>query len=363
MLNWRDPRNPLAGGAERVSLAFLRGLRERGHHVDWFSYDFPGAAPREDIDGIGIHRGGGVLSSVLAARRWYRRQAPYDLVIDQHHGLPWFAPWWCRTRCLAYIHEVLGPIWSSFYHWPVNRLGPWQERWVQWLYRRTPFWVPSESTRLALHQHGIREVHVYDNGVDVEPLPILPPKVPTLPLRLIAVSRLAPNKRVDHAIGCLDELRRRGVAARLSVVGDGMEADRLRRLAAELDLGEQVQFRGWVAEADKHALLREHHILLHPSVREGWGLNVIEANALGTPAVVYPVHGLVDSTVHGETGFICRGETPRDLADGVAWMADDAARYDRVRTAAWRRTDRYRWSMVIPPTCDFLEAQAGRRRR
>ena len=101
MLNWRDPRSPLAGGAERVSLAFLRGFRERGHEVDWFTFGFPGGAPDDEIDGIRIHRAGGVFSAILAARRGQRRQPRFDLVIDQHDGIPWFAPWWCCTRCLA----------------------------------------------------------------------------------------------------------------------------------------------------------------------------------------------------------------------------------------------------------------------
>ena len=37
---------------------------------------------------------------------------------------------------------------------------------------------------------------------------------------------------------------------------------------------------------------------------------MIEANAMGTPAVVYPVGGLVDSTVHGQTGLVSEAETP-----------------------------------------------------
>ena len=46
MLNWRDPKNPLAGGAERVTEGYLAALRERGHEVFWFANAFPGAAPR-----------------------------------------------------------------------------------------------------------------------------------------------------------------------------------------------------------------------------------------------------------------------------------------------------------------------------
>lgn len=359
MLNWRDPRNPLAGGAERVSLAFMRGLRERGHEVDWFAFAYPGGAPEEVIDGIRVRREGGVFSAIVAARRWYRQQAPYDLVIDQHHGVPWFAPWWCRTRCLAYIHEVLGPVWNSFYRWPTSWIGQRQERWTHWMYRRVPFWVPSESTKQGLLAHGVREVHVLPNGVDLEPLAELPEKPMTSPLRLIAVSRLAPNKRVDHAIRAVAELRAQGVAAELTVVGDGMEMTRLRELSGTLGLRDVVRFVGFVSEHEKLRCLRESHLLVHPSVREGWGLNVIEANAMGTPAVVYPVGGLVDSTVDRRTGVVCEAETPVALARGVRWISEEKARYSALRVEAWKWSRTFRWGEVIPPAINFLESQAS----
>jgi glycosyltransferase involved in cell wall biosynthesis len=358
MLSWRDPDNPLAGGAERVSLAFMRGLVERGHRVDWFTFSFPGGEENGERDGIRIRREGGLGTAILAARRWHRRQPRYDLVIDQHHGIPWFAPWWCRTHCLAYIHEVLGPIWGSFYRWPLREMGQWQERWTHWLYRKVPFWVPSESTHRALARHGVREVHVLPNGVDAEPLAELPAKVVETPIRLIAVSRLAPNKRVDHAIRAVGVLRERGVAAELTIVGEGIVQEQLRRLVGELGLGERVHFAGYQAEAVKLGLLRESAVLVHPSVREGWGLNVIEANAMGTPAVVYPVDGLVDSTQHEVTGYVCAEETPARMADGILWLTGDPERYQRIRERAWRRAGEFRWRVVIPRVCEFLEAQA-----
>lgn len=359
MLNWRDPRNPLAGGAERVSLAYMQALVDRGHEVDWFAFAFPGAAPEERIGGVRIRRGGKVFSAILEARRWCRRQRPYDLVIDQHHGIPWYAPWWSGTRCLAYIHEVLGPIWSSFYRWPANWIGPLQERWTHRFYRHVPFWVPSESTRRALLRHGVKSVRVLDNGVDIEPLAELAPVPPSNPIQLVSVSRLAPNKRVEHAVQCLDELRRRGVKARLTVIGDGSERANLEGLTTGLSLRGEVVFAGYQPEAEKLRILRESHLLLHPSVREGWGLNVIEANAMGVPAVVYPVDGLVDSTVDQVTGVICPRETPAALADGVQWAMENSERHHRLREAAWRRSFEYRWRVVLPPACEFLEQQAS----
>jgi hypothetical protein len=169
MLNWRDPKNPLSGGAERVSQAYLKALGQRGHEVFWFTYDFPGGATEETIDGIRIIRGGGKFTSIRKAIAWYRQQPRFDLVIDQHHGIPWYAPWWCRTNCVAYIHEVLGPIWKSFYPWPVSTFGRWQEILTHRFYADQPFWTPSDSTRKDLERNGVRTVKVLPNGCDTAP--------------------------------------------------------------------------------------------------------------------------------------------------------------------------------------------------
>ena len=80
MLSWRDPMNPRAGGAERVSKAYLSALAQRGHETYWFANDFPGAKKEESCEGIKIVRGGGMGTSVLKAIGWYRRQERFDLV-------------------------------------------------------------------------------------------------------------------------------------------------------------------------------------------------------------------------------------------------------------------------------------------
>ena len=251
MLNWRDPKNPLAGGAERVTQAYLVALAARGHEVFWFANDFTGAAREETIEGIKIIRGGGMGTSILKARQWYRGQKKFDLVIDQHHGIAWFAPWWCKTNRVAYIHEVLGPIWNSFYPWPFSTIGRWQERWTHWFYRRAPFFTASAFTREQLLKHGVHNVQIIPYGVHTRALPVLPEKPLSVPLRLIVVSRLAPNKRIDHAIRTLRCLFDLGVAAKLTVVGTGEEETKLKSLAAELRLEEHIEFTGLQSEEEK----------------------------------------------------------------------------------------------------------------
>lgn len=359
MLNWRDPKNPQAGGAERVSKAYLAALAQRGHDVYWFANNYPGGIEREVIDGITVVRGGGKGTSIISAIRWYRRQPAFDLVIDQHHGIPWFAPWWSRTKCVAYIHEVLGPIWKAFYPWPVSAFGRWQERWTHWLYRNVAFWTPSESTKRALLQHSVHFVKVIPNGTDTAPLRELEPKPLRGPLRLIAVSRLAPNKRVDHAIDAISLLLKRGVDCRLTIVGTGDVEKQLRRKIADGGLEDNIKFTGGLAEPEKNENLRQAHFLVHTSVREGWGLNVIEANAMGTPAVVYPVAGLVDSTVHDQTGIVTSTETPESLVAALEELLKMPEKYHRLRTTAWQRSKEFQWDHVLPLACDWLERRAS----
>ena len=358
MLNWRDPMNPESGGAERVSQAYLGALVERGHEVWWFANEFPGGERAETLRGMKIVRGGGKGTSIVKAIRWYRQQPRFDLVMDQHHGIPWYAPWWCGTNHIAYIHEVLGPIWNTFYSWPLSWLGRRQERWTHWLYRRVPFWTACESTVACLRRHGVNHVTIIRYGVNTQALPELDPKPLGPPLKLAVISRLAPNKRIAECLRTLAVLRQRGVAATLQVVGSGACEAALQQEAAQLQLTDSVTFTGPLPEAEKDAILRNAHFLLHTSVREGWGLNVIEANAMGTPAAVYPVEGLIESTLHDRTGLVAAAETPQALADQIVGVLADDARYQRYRRAAWERAKTLHWSQVLPRACDWLEARA-----
>jgi glycosyltransferase involved in cell wall biosynthesis len=361
MLNWRDPQNPLSGGAERVTQGYLAALAQRGHEVYWFANSFPGCAPEVVIEGIRIVRGGGIGSSILHARRWFKKQPRFDLVIDQHHGIPWYAPWWCGTNSIGYIHEVLGPIWDAFYKFPWNTVGKWQEVWTHWLYRNVVFWTACESTQDLLVRHGVRQVKIIRYGVHTHALPSLPPKTLSIPLQLAVVSRLAPNKRIDHAVRTVAELKKRGVAANLKIVGTGETQEPLRRLIQERGLEADVSFTGSLPEKEKDELLRGSHLLLHTSQREGWGLNVIEANAMGTPAAVYPVEGLRESTLDNETGVVARGETPELLADRINDLLRAPAFYDKLRVNAWERAKSFHWSRILPPACDWLEEMARKR--
>ena len=191
-------------------------------------------------------------------------------------------------------------------------------------------------------------------------MPELEAKPLTPPLRLVTVCRLAPNKRVEHAVRLIQSLAAMGVPAQLTIVGGGEEEARLRELVATEQLGDRVTLAGQVTETEKNEMLRRAHFLVHTSLREGWGLNVIEANAMGTPGLVYPVEGLVESTLHDQTGLVSAEETPESLAVRLQEVLRHPEKYQSYRKAAWERAKTFHWEVVLPQACAWLEAQAQR---
>jgi len=133
----------------------------------------------------------------------------------------------------------------------------------------------------------------------------------------------------------------------------------LRGLVQEQQLDGQVSFAGRLSEAEKDARLREAHFLIHTSQREGWGLNVIEANAMGTPAAVYPVEGLIESTLHNQTGLVAEAETPASLAASLIGLLRTPEKYQGFRAKALARAREFHWSQVLPAAAEWLESQAA----
>ena len=92
------------------------------------------------------------------------------------------------------------------------------------------------------------------------------------------------------------------------IVGSGYMENELRAMAGKMFPGngskDAITIFGKQPQQRKLELMSKAHVILVPGVREGWGLVVTEANAMGTPAVAYDVPGLRDSVIDGVTGTL-----------------------------------------------------------
>jgi glycosyltransferase involved in cell wall biosynthesis len=364
VFSWRDLSNPRAGGAERVTFHHMRSWVRSGHQVTLFTALYPQASARDLVDGVRIVRSGSELTVHIAAQHWYRRQPKPDLVVDEIHGVPFGLPAYAGVPVLAWIYEVARGIWNVMYPLPVAVAGQLLEsRALRWYAKaRVPFVADSASTASDLRSFGVEasSITVIEPGIDHEPLARLPEKasVPTL----IYVGRLVRMKGIEDAICALALIRHQVSCCRLWVVGAGDPTylRRLEQLTSDLGLREAVQFLGRVTDEEKQERLRRAHLLIHPSLREGWGINVIEANAMGTPAIGYLVHGLRDSIVDGQTGLLCPGGRPESLAAAVIYLLQTPDFYRSLQNSALKWSRRFTWPAATSRSLALLDAiQAG----
>jgi glycosyltransferase involved in cell wall biosynthesis len=122
-------------------------------------------------------------------------------------------------------------------------------------------------------------------------------------------------------------------------VGTGDDAHRLRNLVEKLGLGETVQFTGFIPEDETLRWYRQAAVLVENSVKEGWGLIVMEANACGTPVVVANSPGLRDSSRDGVNGLVYGyGDVPALAEKLDRLLTDEELRARLGRQAiAWAR--------------------------
>jgi alpha-1,6-mannosyltransferase len=161
------------------------------------------------------------------------------------------------------------------------------------------------------------------------------------PLRLVTVSRLSKEKRVEWAVDALRALCDDGVAAELTVIGDGPLRDALRERA----LGLPIRFVGHLAEPARVAeLVAAADIAVCPSPAETFGLAILEALACGTPVVVPGDGAARELVIEPGSGVVTDG-TPHGLAEGVRSLL--AIPSPERRRAARAAAERFPWSATV----------------
>ena len=318
-VNWLDLENPQAGGAEIHFFEIFRRLVDAGHHVTLIASGWKGATPSTTIDGIDVHRYGGRNSFAMYGRGAVRhalREGGYDVVVEDINKLPLFLPTFIRLPFYVIIPHLFGTTAFSEAALPIAATVWLAERPIPRVYRRAAFHAISESTREDLIERGVSSdnIRVIFPGVDAEwfcPDSATPrAEVPTF----LYVGRLKRYKGIDTILQAVALVRRQGSDVRLDIAGKGDDLPRLHDLARELELGEAVQFLGFVDEEEKRRLLRRAWALVFPSAKEGWGIANVEAAACGTPAIASDSPGLRESVIDGTTGIL----VPHGDADALA---------------------------------------------
>jgi len=164
----------------------------------------------------------------------------------------------------------------------------------------------------------------------------VPPVAPSesRPLHIVWSGRMAPEKGVDDLLSALVSLDAAGVAATLSVIGDGPCRATLEGQAAALGLNGRVRWHGYLADRSAYLdALRNADLFALPSRAEGAPKVLVEAMAAGLPVVATRVGAVPALLGDGARGRLVEPRNPDALARAIADLALDQAERDRLRAA------------------------------
>ncbi|MGI5129315.1 glycosyltransferase family 4 protein [Pseudonocardia sp. CA-107938] len=179
---------------------------------------------------------------------------------------------------------------------------------------------------------------------------------------VVCVGRLVPRKGQDVLVRALPRIRAAAPGARLLLVGDGPDRDRLRRLAADCEVAHAVVFTGNVPQDE----LAAHHavadVFAMPCRTRGRGLDVeglgiafLEAAATGVPVVAGRSGGAPETVRPGRTGAVVDGRDPVAVADTVGALLADPDRAAELGAAgrSWMAAE-WTWDAAAAHLHDLL---------
>jgi glycosyltransferase involved in cell wall biosynthesis len=126
------------------------------------------------------------------------------------------------------------------------------------------------------------------------------------------VARLSSVKGIHVLIKAMPLILKEMPSANLIVAGQGPEEGALKKLTQDLGLTAHVHFKSTTNQTQD--ILRSFDVFVMPSLMEGLGLSVIEAQACGIPVVASRVGGLVDLIEDGKSGYLVAVNDPAALA-------------------------------------------------
>jgi glycosyltransferase involved in cell wall biosynthesis len=177
-------------------------------------------------------------------------------------------------------------------------------------------------------------------GIDLANFPRRDQILHNEPAEIISVGRLSPEKGFSILLRALAILRDRGIAARLTLIGEGPERPALMRDIRDSDLQERVTLLGELPSDAVADRLRTADIFCLPSFSEGLPISIMEAMAIGVPVVATNIAGIPELAMNGCTALTVPASNVPKLAEALARLLTDGALGERLAGAARLEVER-----------------------
>lgn len=300
---WRDIKHPDMGGSEVYVHQIAKRLAKK-NNVTLFTSKPGNLSDRDSIDNIEIVRKGGMFTVYYWAFYYYlfyfRKDT--DIVIDVENGIPFFTPLFSRKPKLMILHHVHKGQWFKQFSLPLAVVGYFIESVLMpIIYYRTPIVTVSPSSMSELRELGFNDKRIFLAYNSIPPKQgnnVSKSRFPSL----LYLGRVRAYKRLEVAIDSLKHILPHYPDAILYIGGTGDHLDNIKAYIKKQGLEHNVMVLGFISERRKWELMKKSWLFLMPSMKEGWGITIIEAASCGTPSIGFNVPGVRDSIKDGVTG-------------------------------------------------------------
>lgn len=199
--------------------------------------------------------------------------------------------------------------------------------------------VPSNPLKTTLESHGLKNVKVVSNSVDVNYFS--PGKSSTDEISILYVGRIGKEKKLEVLIEAADYLKDSHPEAIFRIVGKGPDKEWYENLVEKKGLSENFFFEGYLSDSELIKAYQECNIFAMPSDTETQGLVAIEAMACGKPVVGANARGLRNTISHGEEGYLFQPGNPRSLSKYMDKLLEDEELRRELGKKARRKAEKF----------------------
>lgn len=351
-LSWRDIKAPKKGGAEVFTHEMLRLVDTKKYRIVHFSPLFKGGQKEEVIDGVKYIRKGNIASVILwAMLHYFKNKKEYDYVVDQCNVHRFFTPFWIpKSKRIFFIHQMARELWLRNWIKPFSLIGFHSEDLMTKIYKNNITLTVSNSTKNDLMALGFKDefIKILPEGINFKPWDPGQFFKKDLEYTFTYVGRYAKYKGIDSAVKAFGQFKKDYPNSKLWIVGKENKSFKEKVLEPicetyKLEQGKDIIFHGFVSEEKKLELMSRSHAIIYPSDREGWGLTVTEAAAVGTPSIVYNSAGLIDAVDQGRAGFLSKQNSPEGLLEAMIDSVENSNLYETVKTEAYSYSKQFQW--------------------
>jgi glycosyltransferase involved in cell wall biosynthesis len=363
-------------GTERYSLELIRHLLAlpEAQAYRWRLYI---DQPAEATFFFSTGDGGAPLVELclLPARRlWTHRQLagevlrhPPDVLFIPAHVLPFVLPVWRLPPSVVTVHDL------GYRHWPQTH--PWRQRiyldWgTQWnTLAATQLIAVSQATADDLQRFYrtpprkttvVYEAHTPGTAVAATAVAEVCRRLGLAQPYLLYVGTIQPRKNLARLLQAYAQLASAGrISCDLVLAGgQGWLAEPLAEQARQFGLANRVHFLGYVSEAELPALYQGAQAFCFPSLFEGFGLPVLEAQAYGVPVMTANNSSLPE--IAGDAALLVDPTDVDAIAEAMLRLTQDEALRQRLIAAGQENVKRFSWEKAARETLAVLLKAAGR---